>query len=80
MRRLQSLLLTGSMICLLGPLSGGAQDVEKRTEMPRIPGGIEGHLKRVDVEKGTLTITTMSGTERTFSVSEDTTILGPRGG
>jgi hypothetical protein len=80
MRRLQSLLLTGTMICVLGPLSAGAQEAEKKPEMPRIPGGIEGHLKSVDVEKGTLTITTASGTARTFSVSEDTTMLGPRGG
>jgi hypothetical protein len=68
------------MICVLGPLSAGAQDVEKKSDLPRIPGGIEGHVKSVDVEKGTLTITTTSGTERTFSVSEDTTMLGPRGG
>jgi len=80
MRRLQSLLLTGTLICALGPLTAEAQEVEKKSDLPRIPGGIEGHVKSVDVEKETLTITTTSGTERTFSVSEDTTMLGPRGG
>lgn len=34
----------------------------------------------MDPEKNTLTITTSGGRERTFSITEDTTMLGPRGG
>ena len=45
-----------------------------------IQGGIEGKVKTVDVDKGTLTITTDAGRERTFTVNEDTTMVGPRGG
>src|SRR5262249_4876098 len=43
-------------------------------------GGIEGKVKKVDVEKGTLTITTSNGKERTFTIDDETTIVGPRGG
>jgi hypothetical protein len=82
MRRAPSLLLTGITICVIGLLSAEAQETTKATkaEKPQIPGGIEGHVKRVDVEKATLTIVTTSGAERTFSVTDDTTMLGPRGG
>jgi hypothetical protein len=45
-----------------------------------IPGGIEGVVKSVNQEKQTLAIITSKGTERTFTITEDTTMLGPRGG
>ena len=79
MRRTLSLLLTGTTICALGLFSAGAQEA-KKAERPQIPGGIEGHVKRVDTEKETLTIVTTAGAERTFNVTDDTTMLGPRGG
>jgi hypothetical protein len=46
----------------------------------QIKGGIEGKVKKVDAEGNTLTITTDQGRERTFSISDETTIVGPRGG
>jgi hypothetical protein len=42
--------------------------------------GIEGHVKSVDLAKKTLTITTPQGKERTFDISKDTVMVGPRGG
>jgi hypothetical protein len=60
------------------PLAMNGQDKEKQT--PSIKGGIEGKVKKVDAEKGSLTITTTNGKERTFTVEDDTTIVGPRGG
>jgi hypothetical protein len=63
----------------LGWISAGAQE-SKKDEKPQIPGGIEAHVKRVDPEKETLTIVTAGGAERTLNVTEETTLLGPRGG
>jgi hypothetical protein len=60
-------------------MSAAAQE-PKRSERPEIPGGIEGHVKSVDPEKHTLSITTPGGRVRTFTITEDTTMLGPRGG
>jgi predicted RNA-binding protein len=45
-----------------------------------IKGGIDGKVKKVDVDKKTLTITTTQGKERTFKVTDETIMLGPRGG
>jgi hypothetical protein len=50
---------------------------EPRSE---IKGGIEGKVSKVDVEKGTLTISREDGRDRTFTITNDTTIVGPRGG
>ncbi len=79
MLRTMSLLFAGATISILGFISAGAQET-KQGEKPHIPGGIEGHVKKVDVEKETLTIVTDAGAERTLTVTEDTTMLGPRGG
>jgi hypothetical protein len=56
-------------------LSASADD--KKTE---IKGGIEGKVKKVDVDAKTLTITTEQGRDRTFTVDDETTMVGPRGG
>jgi hypothetical protein len=61
-----------------GLFSAGAQET-KKSDKPEIKGGIEGEVKKVDVDKETLTIT-VDGKERTFTVTDDTTIVGPRGG
>jgi hypothetical protein len=45
-----------------------------------IKSGIEGHVKSVDAAKKTVTIITNDGKERTFEVSKDTVMVGPRGG
>src|SRR5207248_8463279 len=37
-------------------------------------------VKSVDADKGTITVTTEDGKERTFRVNKDTKIVGPRGG
>ena len=50
---------------------------DKKTE---IRGGIEATIKSVDADKGTVTVTTAEGRERTFHVNDETTIVGPRGG
>ena len=65
----------------LASLIGGVffADAQEKTDKPEIKGGIEGKVKKVDLDKGTLTIT-VSGKERTFTITEDTTMVGPRGG
>src|SRR5579871_2293730 len=45
-----------------------------------IAGGIEGKVKSVDTAAKTLTITTAQGRERTFTITDETTMVGPRGG
>jgi hypothetical protein len=45
-----------------------------------IKGGIAGKVKSVDVEGQKLTITTPQGRERTFTIKDDTLMVGPRGG
>ena len=78
MLRAVSLLLAGSALCAIGLLSAHAQE-PKKAARPVIPGGIEGHVKSVNQEKQTLAIVTSKGSERTFTIREDTTVLGPRG-
>jgi hypothetical protein len=72
-------LAAGLAICAFGLFSAIAQE-PKKSEKPEIPGGIEGHVKSVDHEKETLTIIASTGKERTFKVTENTTMIGPRGG
>jgi hypothetical protein len=79
MLRTLSGLLAGATICAAGLMSSAAQEPKKSERAP-IPGGIEGHVKSVDREHQTLTILGSNGGERTFTVTDDTTILGPRGG
>jgi hypothetical protein len=77
--RIVSALVAGATFCVVGLLSAQAQQ-PKTAEKAEIPGGIEGKVKSVDQEKQKLSIVTSSGRERTFSITEDTTMLGPRGG
>jgi hypothetical protein len=46
----------------------------------QIKGGIEGKVQSVDVAAQTVTITTAEGRQRTFTITHDTTMVGPRGG
>jgi len=48
-------LLAGTALCAIGLLSAHAQE-PKKAERPVIPGGIEGHVKRVNQEKQPLAI------------------------
>jgi hypothetical protein len=73
-RTLQALVL-GTVVCAAGIMPAGAED--QKTE---IKGGIEGHVKKVDVEGNKLTITTTQGKDRTFTITDETTMVGPRGG
>jgi hypothetical protein len=57
-------------------LAAGAQEPKKTP----INGGVEGKIKSVDVEKDTVTISTEGGKARTYNVSNETAIIGPRGG
>jgi hypothetical protein len=79
LRTLSHLCAGATIITIAGLISAGAQET-KKGEKSQIPGGIEGHVKSVDVEKETLTIVTDAGATRTYKVTEDTTMLGPRGG
>jgi len=77
--RMLSALVAGATICTVGLLSTHAQ-VSTKSEKAEIPGGIEGHVKSVNHEKETVSIVTSDGRTRTFSITEDTTMIGPRGG
>jgi hypothetical protein len=77
MRAVRALLLSAALGAV-GLLSAEAQET-KKSDKPEIKGGIEGTVKKVDVDKETLTIT-IDGKERTFTITDDTIIVGPRGG
>jgi hypothetical protein len=47
---------------------------------PEIKDGIPGTVVNVDVNQGTVTIAEKGSRERTYSVTEETVIVGPRGG
>jgi hypothetical protein len=79
MLRTLGALVAGATICAVGLLSAHAQET-KKSEKAEIPGGIEGKIKSVDKEKDTLSVTTTDGKARTFTITDDTTIVGPRGG
>ena len=79
MLRSITILIAGSTLCAIGLMSASAQE-PKKGEKAEIPGGIEGHVKSVDLDKQTLSIKTSTGTERTFTITDDTTMIGPRGG
>jgi hypothetical protein len=71
-------LALGAAMCLAGLMTASAQ--QQQDEKHAIKGGIEGKVKSVDADKQTLTITTTQGRDRTFTITDDTTMLGPRGG
>jgi hypothetical protein len=59
-----------ALLCFCLPLALAGDD--KKTF-----NAIHGKIKTVDVEQGTLTITTDEGKARTFKMSDDTQIIGP---
>src|SRR5262249_25099673 len=73
MWRILGALVLGAGVCSTGIMFAGADD-------QKIQGGIEGKIKSVDVEANTLTLTTTQGRERTFSITKETMMVGPRGG
>jgi len=79
MLRTLGAIVAGAVICGSGLVSAHAQET-KKSEKAEIPGGIEGTIKGVDKEKGTVSVLTSEGKTRTFTVTEDTTIVGARGG
>jgi hypothetical protein len=68
----------GTAICSAILLSANAQ--EQKTERHKIAGGIDGRIKSVDADAHTLTVTTDEGRTRTYTITDDTTMVGPRGG
>ncbi len=72
-------LIVGAAFTAAAPLPAQGQEPKKPTPAP-IKGGIEGKVKKVDPDKMTVTITTSDGKERTFTISDSTTMVGPRGG
>src|SRR5262245_59062432 len=77
MWRTWSTFCLGAAICVGGPAAARADD---KGEKHQIKGGIEGKVKMVDVEKKKLTIITDQGRERTFTITDETMMAGPRGG
>jgi hypothetical protein len=72
-------LFLGAALCAVGLPSASGQQA-KPADKPEVKGGIEGKVKAVDADKETLTIVTSDGRSRSFQITDDTTILGPRGG
>jgi hypothetical protein len=77
-RQLASLLLGATLVALA--TSAMAAPLADKPEQPTIKDGIQGKIKSVNVAERKLTIVTNDGRERTFTVSADTIMLGPRGG
>jgi len=63
-----------AVLCFSLPRALAADDTKKKVD------GVHGRIKAVNVDKGTLTVTTDEGQARTFQVKADTHVLGPRGG
>jgi hypothetical protein len=68
----------GAAVCAVVALAAAAKD--DKAEKHQIKGGIEGKVRSVDASKDTLTVETDDGRTRTFTITDDTTMLGPRGG
>jgi len=77
MWRTWSAFCLGAAICVAGSAAARADD---KGEKAQIKGGIEGKVKMVDVENKKLTIITDQGRERTFAITDETMMAGPRGG
>jgi len=77
MMRMIGLFALGTAICGVALMSAAADD---KSEKHEIKGGIGGKIKKVDVDGNRLTITTTQGRERTFTIDDDTDMVGPRGG
>jgi hypothetical protein len=75
MWRARTAIVLGTVACVAALLAAGAN-----AQKNEIAGGIEGKVKKVDVDSKTLTITTAQGRERTFTITDETIMLGPRGG
>jgi hypothetical protein len=71
-------LVMGTLI--MGVLVVGRPFPVQAGERHEIKGGIDGKVKEVNVEEKTLTIRTAKGTDRTFKVTRETIMVGPRGG
>jgi hypothetical protein len=76
-RTLRALVL-GTAVCSAGMLIARAD--EPKGEKHEIKGGIEGKVMSVDPARESLTIALDNGRTRTFTITEETTMLGPRGG
>jgi hypothetical protein len=61
-------------IIVAAPLSAQTGDKHE------IKGGIDAKVKSVDLDKKTLTVRTAQGKDRTFEVTKETVMVGPRGG
>jgi hypothetical protein len=59
---------------------GAAVGIAIADDKQEIQGGISGKIKSVDVAGKTLTMVTDQGRQRTFTITDETTLLGPRGG
>jgi hypothetical protein len=77
MWRTWSAFCLGAAICVSTPAALRADD---KGEKHQIKGGIEGKVKMVDVENKKLTIVTDQGRTRTFTITNETMMVGPRGG
>ena len=75
MSRMLTAIGLGVCICVIGAIALAADD-----QRSQIQGGVEGKIEKVDVDGMMLTITTEQGRERTFKITQETTMLGPRGG
>jgi hypothetical protein len=75
MRRILGPITVGTMLSAAAIFAAGADD-----QKVKIAGGIEGHVMKVDVEGKKLTVTTAQGQERIFTITDETTMLGPNGG
>jgi hypothetical protein len=67
----------GTLLCAIAIAAFASLAVQAAG--PDVKGGVEGKVVSVDATKGTVTISS-EGSDKTYSVTEKTTIVGPRGG
>lgn len=67
------------IVALLGAALGSG-GIVAGGEKTGVKDGIQGYVKSVDAAKKTVTVITSDGKVRTFEVSKDTVMVGPRGG
>jgi hypothetical protein len=70
----------GAIVLGAGIFAAATVPARADDQKTEIKGGIEGKIKKVDVDGNKLTITMEQGRERTFTITDETTMIGPRGG
>ena len=70
----------GSVLCVAALGTIGLMSAAGADKASDIKDGVPGKIVKVDVEQATVTVAGEDGRERTYNITEETVIVGPRGG